>query len=108
MGIRAKNYAYTTLGGTEKKKDKGIKKAVIKKEITFDDFKDCVLNGVVKHVTQNTIRSRKHEVFTESLNKKALCPKDDKRVILEDGIHTLPIGHRRLAKEPNEVRLAKD
>ena len=94
VGVRAKNYGYTTLGGTEKKKDKGIKKAVIKKEITFDDFKDCVLNGVVKCVTQNTIRSRKHEVFTESLHKKALCPKDDKRVVLEDGIHTLPIGHR--------------
>ena len=96
VGIRAKNYAYTTLGGTEKKKDKGIKKAVIKIQITFDDFKDCVLNGVVKHVTQNTIRSRKHEVFTESLCKKALCPKDDKRVILEDGINTLPIGHVRV------------
>ena len=94
VGVRAKNYGYTTLGGTEKKKDKGIKKAVIKREITFDDFKDCVLNGVVKHVTQNTIRSRKHEVFTESLCKKALCPKDDKRVVLEDRMHTLPIGHR--------------
>ena len=100
VGVRAKNYGYTTLGGTEKKKDKGIKKAVIKKEITFDDFKDCVLNGVVKHVTQNTIRSRKHEVFTESLHKKALCPKDDKRVVLEDGIHTLPIGHAKLRRLP--------
>ena len=54
VGVRAKNYGYKTLGGAEKKKDKGIKKSVIKKEITFKDFKDCVLNGVVKHVTQNT------------------------------------------------------
>ena len=86
------------VGGTEKKKDKGIKKAVIIKEITFGDYRDCVLSGVVKDVTQNTIRSRKHGVFTESLYKKALCPKDDKSVVLEDGIHTLPIGHRRIAK----------
>ena len=100
VGIRAKNYAYTTLGGTDKKKDKRIKKAVIKKQITFDDFKDCVLSRVVKHVTQNTIRSRKHEVFTESLCKKELCPKDDKRVILEDGIHTLPIGHAKPRETP--------
>ena len=98
VGLRAKNYGYTTLGGTDKKKDKGIKKAVIKTEITFDDFRDCVLSGVVKHVTQNTIRSRKHEVFTESLHKKALCPKDNKRVILEDGVHTLPIGHWRTVR----------
>ena len=104
VGIRAKNYAYTTLGGTEKKKDKGIKKAVIKKEITFDDFRDCVLSGVVKHVTQNTIRSRKHEVFTESLCKKALCPRDDKWVVLEDGIHTLPIGHARVPPKEREAK----
>ena len=104
VGIRAKNYAYTTLGGTEKKKDKGIKKAVIKNEITFDDFRDCVLSGVVKHVTQNTIRSRKHEVFTESLCKKALCPRDDKWVVLEDGIHTLPIRHARVPPKEREAK----
>ena len=98
VGVRAKNYGYKTLGGAEKKKDKGIKKSVIKKEITFEDFKDCVLNGVVKHVAQNTIRSRNHEVFTESLYKKALCPKDDKRIVLEDGIHTLPIRHSKHLK----------
>ena len=79
-GIRAKNSAYETLEGMVKKKDKGIKKTVIRKQITFEDFEDCVLKGAVKHVTQNTIRSRNHMIHTESLYKKALCPKDDKRI----------------------------
>ena len=95
VGLRSKCYAYKTLVGSEQKKNKGIKKVVIRKHISFDDYKDCVLNGSVKHVTQNTIRSRAHNVFTESLFKKALCPDDDKRVVLEDGIHTLPIEHWR-------------
>ena len=34
-------------------------------------------------------------MFTEKINKVALSPKDDKRVILSDGVRTLPIGHWR-------------
>ena len=29
----------------------------------------------------------------EEVNKVALCPSDDKRHILEDGVHTLALGH---------------
>jgi len=35
-------------------------------------------------------------VYTEEVNKVALSPKDDKRVIMEDGVHTLAYGHYRL------------
>ena len=41
----------------------------------------------------NVIRSDKHDVFTEEINKVALSANDDKRVILEDGISTLAYGH---------------
>ena len=34
-------------------------------------------------------------MFTEKINKVALSPKDDKRVILSDGVRTVPIGHWR-------------
>ena len=44
----------------------------------------------------NVIRSHKHDVYTEEVNKVALCPKDDKRHILKDGIHTLALGHYRI------------
>ena len=33
---------------------------------------------------------------TEEVNKVALASEDDKRVIMEDGIHTLAYGHHRL------------
>ena len=44
----------------------------------------------------NIIRSRKHEVYSEEINKVALSADDDKRHILEDKIHTLAHGHYSL------------
>ena len=43
----------------------------------------------------NVFRSRRHDVYTEEVNKIALSANDDKRVILKDGIHTLAHGHFR-------------
>ena len=39
----------------------------------------------------NVIRSNKHEVYTEEVNKIALCSNDDKRHILGDGVHILAL-----------------
>jgi len=39
----------------------------------------------------NVIRSRLHEIFSEEVNKIALASEDDKRVIMEDGVHTKAI-----------------
>ena len=44
----------------------------------------------------NCIRSEKHEVFSETVNKIALSANDDKIIILQDGISTLAYGHWRL------------
>ena len=41
----------------------------------------------------NVIRSHKHELCTEQVNKIALSSNDDKRVVLEDHAHTLVRGH---------------
>ena len=41
----------------------------------------------------NVIRSYHHNIFTKAVNKVALSADDDKRIILEDSIHTLAYGH---------------
>ena len=50
----------------------------------------------------NVIRSYKHEVYTEEVNKVALCSDDDKRYILEDGINTLAWGHYKIPQNVQE------
>ena len=42
----------------------------------------------------NVIRSHKHEIFSETVNKIALSADDDKRIILDDKISTLAFGHK--------------
>ena len=42
------------------------------------------------------IRSEKHELYTQQINKVALSAEDDKRIIMEDGISTLAYGHYSL------------
>ena len=82
--------------GKEEKKCKGIKKAVIKKHISFDDYKKCLFSGASQMRKMNVIRSHQHEIFSETVNKIALSADDDKRIILDDGISTLALGNKML------------
>ena len=93
VGLRAKLYSYKMLEGEESKKCKRVKKSVIKKSITHGDYKKCLFTGKEQLRKMNVVRSYKHEVYTEEVSKIALCLDDDKRHILEDGVHTLALGH---------------
>ena len=96
VGLRAKLYSYKMFEGEESKKCKGVKKSVVKKSITHGDYNKCLFTGKEQLRKMNIIRSYKHGVYTEEVNKVALCPIDDKRYILEDGVHTLALGHYRI------------
>ena len=96
VGLRPKLYSYVTLSEKEEKKAKGVKKPVIKNQLKFEEYKECLFNKSILRKEQYNIRSYDHEVFTEKINKIALSHFDDKRYILEDGIHTLAWGHYKL------------
>ena len=96
VGLRAKLYSYKMDKGEESKKCKGIKKRVVDKSITHEDYKTCLLTGKEQLRKMNIIRSYDHEVYTEEVNKVALSAEDDKRYILDDGIHTLAWGHYKI------------
>ncbi|KAG8254868.1 hypothetical protein J6590_106568, partial [Homalodisca vitripennis] len=44
------------------------------------------------------IKSYKHELYTVTINKLALNAKDDKRIVLENKIDTVPYGYKNEAK----------
>ena len=43
--LRAKAYAYITEDGIEHKRPKGTKKCIMKREIMFEPYKDCLFNS---------------------------------------------------------------
>ena len=96
IGLRAKLYSFKMFEGEESKKCKGIKKSVIKTSITHEDYKTCLFTGKEQMRKMNVIRSYRHEIFTEEINKVALSADDDKRYILEDLINTLAWWHYKI------------
>ena len=96
VGLRAKLYSYKMLSGFEEKKCNGVTKNVTKRNIQFDDYRECLFSRKEQHRKMNVIRSHCHEIYTGEINKIALSCDDDKRVIMTDGIHPLACGHKNL------------
>lgn len=103
IGLRPKLYAYKINNQDCKKKAKGVSGAVLRKHITFDDYETCLFQKLKIRKEMKSFRSKKHCVQTVSVNKLALNGNDDKRVILEDNINTLPYGHKILRKRKIQV-----
>ena len=95
--LRPKMYSYRT-SEKESKKCKGIKKCVVKRTITFEDYKNCLFSGETCYRSQLMFRFSLHRMQTLEVNKLALNKDDDKRITI-DGVSSLARGHFRL----NEV-----
>ena len=91
--LRPKTYSYLTDDGKEDKKAKGTKKCVIKRMIKFDDYKNCLLKDEILLKSQQRFISKKHDVYTEDINKIALS-NDDKRIVSSDKITSYPYGYK--------------
>ena len=74
------------------KKAKGTKKYIVKRELTFKNYMDCLFNNEIIIKSQQRFRSDHHRVFTEEVNKIALSSNDDKRLQTYDRITTYPYG----------------
>ena len=100
VALRPKLCSYKTLDGSEDKKCKGIKKCVVKKTLTFEDYKTCLFSDSTEYRSQLMFRSAKHEVQTVEVNKAALNRDDDKRISRKDEISTFARGHKDLSWSP--------
>ena len=89
---RPKTSSYLMDDDSEVKKSKGTKKCVIKRELMFENYKDCLLNDKVILKSQQRFKSDHHKVYTEENNKIALSSNDGKRLQTYDKITTYPYG----------------
>ena len=75
----------------DKRKAKGVKKNVIKKSSTFEDYKKCLYTEDELMKEMNIIRSQNHDLYSITVNKVALSANDDKRLICSNKINTLAL-----------------
>ena len=91
VGLRPKLYTFKVEEKGETRKAKGVKKNVIKKSLSFDDYKKCLFTEDELMKKMNIIRSQNHEIFSMTVNKVALSANDDKRLICPNKINTLAL-----------------
>ncbi len=96
VSLRSKCYAYTLPGMEDHNKSKGTKRCISNK-MKMEDYKYSLFTGNKVYADSLAFRSIKHEIKTIAQRKIALNPFDDKNYILDDGISTLPFGHKDIA-----------
>ena len=64
----------------------------------FNAFKDTLFNKKIIRHKMRRIQSKKHKMGTYKINKISLFVFDDKRFVLNNGIHTLAYFHEDLRK----------
>ena len=92
--LRPKTYSFLTDDDKEDKKAKGTKKCVIKNMIKFNDYKKCLLDDEVILKSEQRFISKKHDVYTENINKIALSNNDGKRIVSSNKISSYPYGYK--------------
>ena len=60
----------------------------------FNEFKATLFNKKLIRHKMRGIQSKKHKIGTNEINKISLSCFDDKRIVLDDGIHTLAYFHK--------------
>ena len=63
IALRAKVYAYITEDGSVHKRAKGTRKCIIKREIMFQHYKDCLFNDKTIIKSQQRFRSDHHSLY---------------------------------------------
>ena len=84
VGLKSKMYSMKNIDGKESNTAKEVNIAT-----EFNEFKDTLFNKKVLRHNMRRTQSKKHKIGTYEINKISLSCFDDKRFVLDDGIHTL-------------------
>jgi hypothetical protein len=94
VGLRPKMYSILEADGKNIKKAKGVKKAVVKKHIRHEQYREALIERRTFRHGMDVLRSERHRIYGQHLNKVSLSPFDSKRWIAENGVDTLAYGHK--------------
>ena len=94
VGLKSKMYSILTDDGKESNTVKGVNIAT-----EINEFRDTLFNKNVLRHKMKRIQNKKHKLGTYEINKISLSCFDDKRFVLNDGIHMLAYFHKDLRKQ---------
>ena len=89
VGLKSKMYSMKNIYGKESNMANGVN---ITNE--FNEFKDTLFSRKVLRHKMRRIQGKKHKMGTYEINKTSLSVFDDKRFVLDGGIHTLAYFHK--------------
>ena len=89
--FKSKMHSMKNIDGKESNTAKGVNIAT-----EFNEFKGTLFNKRVIRHKMRRIQGKKHKMGTYEINKISLSVFDDKRFVLNAGIHTLAYFHKDL------------
>ena len=96
VGLRPKLYSILVTEDEAKLRAKGVSLTYTRKYLRHRDYVQCLHAGTTVTASYKTIRSRNHQLATETVRKIALSSFDDKRWLLAETPNTLAHGHWRI------------
>ena len=89
VGLKSKMYSMNKTDGKECNTAKGVSIAT-----EFNTFKNVLFNKKISRHKVRRIQRKRHKLGTYEIDKISLSYFDDKRYVLDDGIHTLAYFHK--------------
>ena len=89
VGLKSKMYSIKKVVGNESSTAKGVNTVT-----EFNEFKDVLFNKKIIRHKMKRIQAKKHKIGIYEIDKISLSCFDNKRFLLEDGVHTLAYFHK--------------
>ena len=90
IGLKSKMYSIRKINRSESSTAKGVNIEFNE----FNEFKDVLFNKKFSRHKMKMIQAKKHKIGTYEIDKISLSCFDDKRYVLDDGVHTLAYFHK--------------
>lgn len=94
-GLRSKVYSFLC-NGKAVKRLKGLAKVTVEKELKHEHYKRALFDENSMISSMDCIRSHKHDIYVETIQKRGLCCYDDKRW-LKDAFTSYSYGNYNIA-----------
>ena len=94
VGLRPKMYSILEASGKSIKKAKVVKKNTVKKHNHHEQYKEAIFEKQTFRHGMDVLRSERHRIYRQRLNKVSFSPFDSKCWIAENGVDTLAYRHK--------------